>query len=150
MPADDGCPHPTHLSSTSTTWSIFVHDSHLPLFMTAPLTEAVILLKRNLRHLLLPSIVWMFNYPCPVTHTIFVWLGICVHTLQQRVSNVYEWPSYIDFHVNDPLFLSNFNAACIFWTNFRKMLRYQISRKSLQTFVSSVFHIYASPVNSTC
>jgi hypothetical protein len=146
MPASDGCPQPPHLSSTSTIWSIFVHDSHLPLSTTG----AVIPLTRNLRHLLLPSIVWMFKYTCPVTRTFFVWLGVCVHTLWQQVSNVYEWPSCIGFHVKDPLFLSDFNAAWIFWANFRKMPRYQMSRKSLQSFVSSVFHIYASPVNCTC
>jgi len=80
----------------------------------------------------------------------FVCLGICVHTLQRWVSNVYEWPLYIGFHVNDPLCLSDFKAAWIFWTNFWKMLRYQISWKSIQSFVSSVFHIHASPVNCTC
>jgi hypothetical protein len=120
-----------------------VHDS-------APLTGAIIPLKRNLCHLLLPSIVWMFKYPCPVTHGIFFWLGICVHTLQQCVSNIYEWPSYVGFHVKDQLFLPDINAAWIFWTIFQKILRYQISHKSVQSFVSSVFHIYGSPVNCTC
>jgi hypothetical protein len=30
-------------------------------------------------------------------------------------------------HVNYPLFLSDFNETWIFWTNFRKVLKYQIS-----------------------
>jgi len=33
---------------------------------------------------------------------------------------------YISFHVKYPLFLSNFNEILIFWTYFRKILKYQI------------------------
>jgi hypothetical protein len=40
-----------------------LHDS-------APLTDAIVLLKTNLHHPLLPSIGWMFSYPCPITRTL--------------------------------------------------------------------------------
>ena len=88
LPVDDGCRQPTHLPSTRTTWSIFVHDS-------TPLTDAIMQLKRNLRHPLLPFIGWMFNYPGPVKCPIFEWLGISVHMLQQQVSIIYERSLYI-------------------------------------------------------
>ena len=34
---------------------------------------------------------------------------------------------YIGLHVKYPLFLSEFIETCIFWTDFRKILKYQIS-----------------------
>jgi hypothetical protein len=86
LPANDGCRQLTHLPSTRTTWPIFVRD-------IMPLTDAVILLKGNLKHPLLPFTRWKLNYPCPVTRPIFEWLDISVHTLQQ-VSIIYERPSY--------------------------------------------------------
>jgi len=39
---------------------------------------------------------------------------------------------YIGRHVEYPLFLSAFNGTCIFSTHFREILKYQISRISVQ------------------
>jgi len=39
---------------------------------------------------------------------------------------------YFDFHVKYPLFLSDFSHTWIFLTNFRGILKYQISWKSVQ------------------
>jgi len=39
---------------------------------------------------------------------------------------------YIGLHVKYPLFLSDFNRASIFLTDFRKILKYQISQNSVQ------------------
>jgi len=36
---------------------------------------------------------------------------------------------YIGLHVNYPLFLSEFNKTRIFWTDFGKMLKSQMSLK---------------------
>jgi len=38
----------------------------------------------------------------------------------------------IGLHVKYPLFLPDFNETWIFWTVFRKVRRFQISRKSAQ------------------
>ena len=35
-------------------------------------------------------------------------------------------PVYVDPNVKYPLFLSNFDQVSIFWTNFRKILKYEI------------------------
>ena len=40
---------------------------------------------------------------------------------------------YIGLHVKYPLFLSYFNEASILSTEFRKILRYQMSRTSVQS-----------------
>jgi hypothetical protein len=39
---------------------------------------------------------------------------------------------YIGLHVKYQLLLLDFNETLISWTDFRKILRYQISRKSVQ------------------
>jgi len=39
---------------------------------------------------------------------------------------------YIGLHVNYPLCLSNFSEPRIFWTDFRRILKNQISWKSFQ------------------
>jgi len=39
---------------------------------------------------------------------------------------------YTGLHLKYSLFLSDFNQTSIFYTFFRKMLKYQISRKSFQ------------------
>jgi len=39
---------------------------------------------------------------------------------------------YSGLHVKYPLFLSSFNETWIFWTDFWKILKYQISWKSIQ------------------
>ena len=41
-------------------------------------------------------------------------------------------PRYSELHVKYPLFLSDFHYILIFSTEFRKILKYQISRKSVQ------------------
>jgi hypothetical protein len=46
---------------------------------SAPLHDAIVLLKRLLPHPLLPSVGWMFSYPCHITCSMFEWLGISVH-----------------------------------------------------------------------
>jgi hypothetical protein len=37
---------------------------------------------------------------------------------------------YIGLHVKCPLFLADVNESWIFWTDFRKIMKYQISRRS--------------------
>jgi len=39
---------------------------------------------------------------------------------------------YLGIRVKYPLFLSDFNETCILWTDFRKIPKHQISRKSFQ------------------
>jgi hypothetical protein len=102
MPADNGCQQPTHL----------------PLSMTAHHWQMQSSLYRGTYAIFCYLLLWIFIYPHPITNTIFVWLGFCVNMLQWWVSNIYEWPLFIGFHVKDPLFLSEFNAAWIFCTNF--------------------------------
>jgi len=45
---------------------------------------------------------------------------------------------YIGLHVKYPLFLFEFNEILIFWTDFRKLLRFHISWKSVRWEPSSI------------
>jgi len=46
--------------------------------------------------------------------------------------NIMKRPVYIGRHVKCLLFMSYFNRTRIFWKDFRKILKYQISWKPLQ------------------
>jgi hypothetical protein len=46
---------------------------------------------------------------------------------------------YISLHVQYPLFLSGFNEACSFLTDFRKLLRYQTLR-NFDPLGTELFH----------
>jgi hypothetical protein len=93
-----GC-RPTHLSSTRTMWSIFVHDSHLPLSATTHHWLTNFPLKRNLRHPVLPSIGRMFNYPWPV-NTCNFWMAryLRSHVTTRSVNHL--WTAFVICHAN--------------------------------------------------
>ena len=52
-------------------------------------------------------------------------------SFQEKLSDVWS-KGHVGVHVKYPLFLSGFNETKIFATDFRKMLKYQISRKCVQ------------------
>jgi hypothetical protein len=52
-------------------------------------------------------------------------------SFEEELSEILSWMC-IRYHVKYPLFLSDFNQTWVFWTDFRKIMKHQISRKSVQ------------------
>jgi len=60
--------------------------------------------------------------------TNFVWKFLILRRKEwDKIKN-----KYIGLHVKYPIFMSDFKRTWIFWTDFRKILKYQISWKSVQ------------------
>jgi hypothetical protein len=91
LQADNGCQWPTHLSSTRNKGSIFFHDIHPPMSMTAYHWLMQLSHKKGTYGTLCHYIVVNVQLPLPHNMCTFVCLGISVYTLQW-VSNMYEQP----------------------------------------------------------
>jgi hypothetical protein len=86
--ADTPSFHQNHVFRLCPWWShSIVHDR-------TPMTEAIVPLKRNLHHPLLPFVEWMINYHCRVTDAIFGRLAISVHTLKLTSVN-HLWTAFV-------------------------------------------------------